>query len=73
MMRIQITIDGTVYPIHRDVAHRHPEAVHQAMGTASEDDLQHALDTLHVFDWYAADGSHLGPDINGLEMFDHCS
>lgn len=68
--RMQITIDGNTYPVHRDVAHRHPEAVHQAMGTASEAELQAGLDTLNVSDWYDGDGNHLGPDVNGLEMFD---
>jgi hypothetical protein len=68
-MRIQITIEGRTYPIHRDVTHKHPEAVHEALGTASEAELQHALDTLHVSDWYDGDGQHLGPDTNGMEMF----
>ena len=69
MARIQITIDGMAYRIERDVTHRHPEVVHAAMGTASEADLQRGLDTLNVSDWYDAAGQHLGPDINGLEMF----
>jgi hypothetical protein len=68
-IRMQITVDGVTYPIYRDVANRHPDAVHRAMGTASEDELQRALDTMHVCDWYAADGSYRGPDVNGLEMF----
>ena len=40
------------------------------MGTASEAELQRGLDGLNVSDWYDARGQHLGPDSNGLEMFD---
>lgn len=69
-MRIQMTINGTVYPISRDVCHTHPSVVHEAMGTSSETELQQGLDTMNVSDWYGADGKHLGPDVNGLEMFE---
>jgi hypothetical protein len=69
MTKTQITVDGVTYPIYRDVAHTHPAAVHEAMGTASEAELQHGLDTLHVTDWYDGEGKHLGPDVDGLEMF----
>lgn len=31
-MRITITTNGQTYPIMRDVAHCHPQAVHDAMG-----------------------------------------
>lgn len=68
-MKIQITVDGVVYPIRRNAAHEHPAAVHLAMETSSEAELQHALDGLNVSDWYDARGRHLGPDCNGLEMF----
>lgn len=64
---ITLHASGAVYEIHRDVAHRHPEAVHAALGTTSESDLQHALDTMSVDDWYQG-GQHLGADIDGLEM-----
>lgn len=67
---MQITMDGTIYPLLRDVAHTHPEAVHRALGTFSESELQRTLDTLNVSDWYDRRGNHLGPDANGLEMFD---
>jgi hypothetical protein len=67
--RMQITIDGETYVLLRDVAHQHPPAVHQAMGTASEVELQCGLDRCNVDDWYDAHGRHLGPDVNGLEMF----
>jgi hypothetical protein len=67
---IQITIAGTVYPIYRDVCHTHPAEVHKALGTSSETELQRGLDTLNVSDWYDASGKHLGPDVNGMEMFE---
>jgi hypothetical protein len=67
-MKIQITVNGITYPITRDVCHAHPQVIRDALGTASESELQHALDTMNVADWY--DGNHhLGPDVNGLEMF----
>ncbi len=67
--RIQITVDGTTYPIHRDVAHRHPAPVHLALETSSETELQRGLDAMNVEDWYDADSRHRGPDASGLEMF----
>jgi hypothetical protein len=69
-VRMQITVNGVVYPVYRDVAHHHPDAVHAALETENEAELQRGLDTLNVSDWYGADGKHLGPDINGLEMFE---
>lgn len=66
---IQITVNGTIFPIIRDVAYIHPAPVHAAMGTSTEIELQHALDTLNISDWYR-EGRHLGPDSNGLEMFE---
>ena len=68
-MLIQITIDGQVYQISRDVCTQHPQQVHDALGTSSESELQHGLDTLNVEDWYGANDRHLGPDVNGMEMF----
>lgn len=70
-MRMQITVDGKAYKIHRDVAHTHPAAVHEAMGTESEAQLQAVLDGQNVSNWYDRDGNHLGPDEFGLEMFKH--
>lgn len=66
--RIQITVDGTTYPIARDVATAHPDPVHKAMGTGSEAELQMALDQCNVDDWYDRDGRYLGPDVHGLEI-----
>jgi len=71
--RMQITIDGTVYPVYRDAARTHPVAVHDALGTSSEAELQRVLDTLNVSDWYDADGQHRGPDANGMEMFERAA
>ena len=68
--RMQITVNGATYPVYRDAARTHPAAVHDAMGTSSEAELQRAIDTLNVSDWYDADGKHRGPDVNGMEMFD---
>jgi len=67
-MNIRITIDGTVYPIHRDAATQHPAVVHAALGTHSEGELQEFLDCLNVADWYDDDGEYRGPDSYGLEM-----
>jgi hypothetical protein len=69
MTRMQITIDGQIYPVLRDVAHKHPNIIHEAMGTTSEVELQRGLDTLSISDWYDTAGNHLGPDVNGFEMF----
>jgi hypothetical protein len=63
-----LKIDGAVYPIHRDVTRIHPRAVHDALGTRSEAELQMYLDDCHVLDWYDSDGRHLGPDDKGLEL-----
>lgn len=68
-MTAQITTGGVTYPISRSVTDTHPAAVHEALGTASEAELQACLDACHVDDWYGPDGSHLGPDPCGLEMF----
>lgn len=68
--RIQLTVDGVIRQISRDATHQHPDAVHAAMGTSSETELQRALDGMNVSDWYDARGRHLGPDCDGLEMFD---
>jgi hypothetical protein len=67
--QIQITVNGQVYPVSRDVCTRHPAVVHEAMGTASEAELQMTLDGLNVSMWYDRDGNHLGPDCTGLEMY----
>jgi len=69
MVRIQITVDGTVYPIRADATHEHPRAVHAALGTSSEDELQQYLHDCRAADWYDDGGEHLGPDDSGLEMF----
>lgn len=68
-MRYQITVNGQVYPIIRDVTTQHPRAVHEAMGTKIESELQYCLDQLSVHDWYDEGGNHRGPDENGLEIF----
>jgi hypothetical protein len=67
----QVTLNGEVYPIERNVAHIHPEQVHEALGTeGSEAALQGYLDEAYVGDWYEdATGGHLGPDPQGLELF----
>lgn len=65
---VRITVDGVVYPIYRDVAHVHPGAVHAALGTASEAELQRLLDQVSVHDYYDADGVYRGPDPYGLEV-----
>lgn len=69
-MRMQITVGGVTYPVSRDVAHRHPAAVHAAMGSRDEIELQRILDNMNVSDWYDGNGTHLGPDEDGLEMFE---
>ena len=69
--RMQVTVKpGLVHEVHRDVAHEHPASVHRAMGTTSEAGLQRFLDTMNASDWYDRDGKHLGPDVNGFEMFE---
>lgn len=67
---IELTVRGHRHCISRDVCARHSAEVHEALGTGgSESSLQHGLDQCYVGDWYGADGRHLGPDVNGLEMF----
>lgn len=65
---VYVLIDGQRYHIVRDVAHVHPPEVHAALGTASEAELQHALDQCRVADYYDPDGRHKGPDSFGLVM-----
>jgi len=67
--RIEIDVRGTTYPIHRDVATSHPSAVHEALGTTSESEIQRVLDGLNATDWYDKEGRHLGPDDSGLAMY----
>ena len=64
----EVHAGGEVYPLVRDVTHRHPEAVHRALGTSGEEELQHLLDQCHVDDWYDAELGHMGPDPSGLSM-----
>lgn len=70
-MQIRITSSktGEVATISRSVCTEHPTWVHGQLGTASESELQRALDGLNVGDWYDDDGKHLGPDCCGVEMF----
>jgi hypothetical protein len=65
---IRLTVNGEVYPIHRDVTGEHPRAVHAALGTHSEEELQQYLDDCHPQDYYGDDGEHLVPDDSGLEL-----
>ena len=64
---ITLTVGEETYTIHRDVRHEHPAAVHDALGTGSEQELQQHLDQCHVDDWYFG-GQHEGPDEDGLSM-----
>lgn len=66
--RAQVVTGGRTHDIHRCVTARHPDAVHAALGTNSEEELQAMLDQCNVEDWYK-NGRHLGPDENGLVMF----
>lgn len=66
--KITLSKGGVSYPISRSVTDIHPQAVHDALGTSSESDLQYYLDQCHVSDWYSEDGQHLGPDSAGLVM-----
>ena len=66
---IQIRTHGIVYPIERDVAHQHPDAVLNAMGVETETELQGPLDAMSAADWYGSSGEYLGPDAAGLELF----
>jgi hypothetical protein len=50
------------------VAREHPRAVHAALGTTSETELQQYLDDCHPQDYYGDDSKHLGPDDSGLEL-----
>jgi hypothetical protein len=63
---IKLHLAGKVYPIHRDVTHVHPQAVHERLGSHSEGELQQYLDDCRVVDYYGDDGKHLGPDDSGL-------
>jgi hypothetical protein len=65
---VRLHVAGEVYPIHRDVTSEHPRAVHAALGTTSETELQQYLDDCRVADYYGDDGKHLGPDDSGLEL-----
>lgn len=67
---IEVTSDGKTYPIQRDVASHHPKAVHDALGTHSEHQIQYMMDHLDVRDWYDAQtGKHLGVDQWGLAVY----
>lgn len=71
-MRVTITNQqtGEKATIQRDVRATHPAWVHKQLGTNSEAELQQFLDDYNVNDFYASpDGSHLGPDDVGIEMF----
>ena len=67
---IEITLTtpaGETYHIARDSATQHPAAVHEALGTSSEAELQEHLDQIRAADYYQG-GQHLGPDIDGLSV-----
>jgi hypothetical protein len=65
-----VLIDGRIYPLHRSGAYIHPPAVHAALDTASETDLQFFLDTLVVADFYTAAGTYRGRDASGIGIAD---
>lgn len=73
MTRRYITIvtdqTGAEHIVRRDVCHRHPAAVHTALGTETEAGLQLALDGIYVDDYYGPDGRHLGADDHGLALY----
>lgn len=60
--------DGRRVALHRDVGHRHPAEVHEALGTSSEAELQMVLDGYRVEAYYDEDGRWLGPDRYGVAM-----
>lgn len=61
--------NNNVAPVYRDVTRTHPRWIHRQLGTRSETELQRSLDTTSASDFYAPDGTHLGPDADGLEMY----
>ena len=63
-----VTISGEVHDLSRDVCHIHPPCVHEAIGTASEEEIQHALDNADYDDWFDRDGAYRGPDKCGLGL-----
>jgi hypothetical protein len=65
------TADGNL-PIYRDVATRHPAAVHAVLGTENESDLQYVFDALRKPDWFDSDGNYRGEDADGIGLRCDC-
>jgi hypothetical protein len=63
---IHLTINCEVYPISRDVTHEHPRAVHAALGTHGEEELQGYLEDCRTWDTTAATVSAWGRMTAGL-------
>ena len=50
-----VEIDGQQYSILRDVFWRHPQVIHDSLGTRSEAELQQLLDRYTYADFFDAD------------------
>lgn len=59
---------GEECELSRDVCHEHPDWVHAQAGTASESELQAALDQYDIRYYYDSDGEYKGEDICGIGM-----
>jgi hypothetical protein len=61
-----LRVEGVIYPLSRNAAHVHPPAVHQALETTTETELQFFLDTLMIEDFFTYDGTYRGRDAAGI-------
>ena len=65
-----VEIDGETTLLQRDVCHRHPARVHEALGTKDESELQAVLDGVGYADYFDRQtGEYLGADENGLGLY----
>jgi hypothetical protein len=64
----RLIVNRKSYVIHQDSACIHPPAVHAALGTRSEEELQQYLQDCDPREYYDVNGQHLGADESGLEL-----
>ncbi len=64
-----VEIGDEIIPLMRDVCHRHPDRVHEALGTSSESELQAVLDGVGYANFFDSKGEYLGADENGLGLY----
>lgn len=65
-----LQIGDETIALRRDVCHRHPQRVHDALGTKDEIELQAVLDGVGYGEYFDKSGDYLGADEYGLGLYE---